>query len=403
MKSIKHFVADLIPRSITLRCKYVYQSIFRTIKRRKRIETDHTFSLISKKGVHCFFGYYDVTPFNVNTNEFLYLSLDEKKNLVNIHLCDLESKSDVVIAQSHSWNWQQGIRLRWFPKSEREIFFNDYIDGEYLARIINVDTKTEKKIPWPLYDISPDGRRGLSIDFERLGFKRPGYGYTCHIYKEPDDLKNEGIRIIDIKNNVIEKVITYEQIVELFPHRTVNYTQYYLNHLSFSPKGDKFLFFWLDSSHKLHDADLLVYDFNKDCISVVEENARVSHYVWQDNETIICTAYDNDNNCSYIKYCLSDNSRVVLMPGILKEDGHPSMLDDYKMITDTYPDLMGYQTIYEVDMKDKVLKKIVSIYSNCCCEGERRTDLHPRLSTKKDKVCIDVNYKAKRELMIINL
>ena len=403
MKSVKHIVADLIPRSLTLRCKYVYQLLYRQRNHRKKIETDNPYFMISKEGTHCFFGYYDVSPFNKESDEILYLSLDENKNLVNIHVYKPSNNRDDIVAQSHSWNWQQGIRLRWFPTSSRDIIFNDFVNGDYVAKILNVDTHKEKTLSYPLYDISPDGQFGLSIDFERLGYKRPGYGYTCREYEEQKNLENEGIRVIDLKNDNIIKVITYEQIASCFPQRKKEYRYNYLNHISYSPSGDKFLFFWLNSSKKLHDADLLVYDFKKDELKLVEGNARVSHYVWQDNDTIICTAYNKDNKCSYMKYCLGDCSRTAIMPDDLKEDGHPSMLDGDKMITDTYPDLKGYQKLYIVDMNEKVVKPLLSIYSNCCCEGERRTDLHPRLSYNKDYVCIDVNYKAKRELMVINI
>lgn len=61
------------------------------------------------------------------------------------------------------------IRLRWFPDTQNMISFNDFVNGKYINRILNVETKEEKILDWPLYDIDCNGKFGITLNFERLG------------------------------------------------------------------------------------------------------------------------------------------------------------------------------------------------------------------------------------------
>lgn len=403
MKSIKHVVADAIPRDIVLRIKYVYQSILRLLRGKTRIITDYEYEIIKIKGKHSFFGYYDLSPFNPYSSEIVYLSYKDNDKKVDIILRNLENGSERIVGQSSSWNWQQGIRLRWMPNNSREIVFNDYESGKYISRIVNVDTSEIKTIHNPMYDISKDGAFGLSIDFGRLGIMRPGYGYICNQYEEKSDIENEGIYLVDIINDSANLLISYDQISNLFADRVKSLQRNYINHLSFSPNGKKFLFFWLTKNERLHDADMLVYDFTTRQLSIIERDFRVSHYVWENDENIICTSYDDCGKCAYYRYNISAKTRELLSHQILNNDGHPSMLNDKSILTDTYPDLSGYQELYVADIETQRRHQLLSVYSNCRFEGERRTDLHPRINMNNNLVCIDVNHRSKREMLILKI
>lgn len=402
--ALKQTISAMVPRTLVLKIKYLYQFFNRVKNKRKLIETDCEYSFISKKQALVFFGYYDVTPFNKESDEFLYLSLFEKDNYVRIFINNLHNNKETELGTSNAWNWQQGCRLRWMPNNSREIAFNDYNGSTYFMRIMNVDTKSERIIKYPLYDISPDGCLGLTVDFERLGVKRPGYGYTCRKYSDSErDLSSEYIGIVDLKTNTINTFLTYEEISKVAGNKSDGYKDNYINHLCFSPSGKQFLFFWLTARTGLHKADLLVYNIETNTIKLLEEEDIVSHYVWENEDSIICTAIDKNKKGHYYRYIVSTGKKQLLNPDNLNCDGHPSIYKEGLILTDTYPDLMGFQKLYLAGTDDNRFELLLSIYSHCCITGERRTDLHPRFNKDKNLIAFDANSKGKRNMCILKM
>lgn len=402
--SFRHTLAALVPRSTALQIKYIQQYLFRMWTRKKKLESAYEFKCVHKHRTHVFFGYYDISPFNAESEEIIYNNLIKNENKLHLMLSSLSSNEEREIAETRAWNWQQGCRLRWMPNNSREVIFNDFNGKEYFSRIVNVDSKVERTINAPLYDITHDGHYGLSIDFERLGVKRPGYGYTCRPYKECEhDLAKEGIELVDLSNNTKQMIITYADIQHVFGCNTGGLKNNYINHLCFSPSCRKFLFFWLTADESWHKSFLLVHDLETHETKLLENQEKVSHYVWQDDDNIICTAVDSEYNWHYYDYQVSTGKKTLLNPLILNIDGHPSLFDKQIILTDTYPDLMGFQRLYMANTVSGGYKKIVEIYSNCKIEGEKRTDLHPRFNVKKNKISFDANVGKYRSLYFINI
>lgn len=401
--AFRHILAAMVPRYAVLQVKYLNQALFRIRKHKKKIQTDTEYTCISKPNTHVFFGYYDISPFNEKTDEIIYNNLIEE-NKLHIMLSTLSAKEEREIAETHAWNWQQGCRLRWMPNNHREVVFNDFDGKEYFARILNVDTKEERRIDAPLYDISPDGRYGLSIDFERLGVKRPGYGYTCRPYHESGpNLLKDSIDLVDLVHNKRKTILTYEEIMNISGCNTGDVRNNYINHLCFSPSGRQFLFFWLTADSRWHKAFLLVHNLETNKTSLLEETEIVSHYVWQDEDNIICTAADNNRKCHYYTYNITSGKKFTMNPAVLNVDGHPSIYSDTMILTDTYPDLNGFQRLYLADKQNGGYRQLLEIYSNCCIEGEKRTDLHPRLDKARQIVCLDANYDKYRNLLFVSI
>ena len=351
---------------------------------------------------HTFFGYYDITPFNVLTNEIVYLEVP-KSNLdkANIILYDLDNKTKYKITTTNIWNWQQGSRLRWFPLCSDKIIFNDYKNGKYISRIIDIRLKKETSLDYPIYDIDSNGKYAISLNFKRLGVKRPGYGYSFDDINSPKNIKNDGIYIIDIAKNKIKSILTYEDIALALSLKIIDFKNNYINHLSFSPSGNKFLFFWITIIKGFHQASLIVFDLELKKIIPLETNGKASHYVWIDDESLICTIYDDKNHCRYIKYYL-DGKKKLINDRSLQKDGHPSILDQKSLITDTYPDKFGFQKILFSNLVLDKTNAIAKIYSKFKINPEHRTDLHPRLNNSKNKICFDANINGYRQLYILS-
>ncbi len=379
--------------------KKVLYPLYRIATGNKKINTQYKIIEFSKSGCHTYFGYYDVTPFQ--GEKLIYIEREQSSNVCKIVLNDIHNTSKQYLAESRAWNWQQGIRLRWFPMSVNKISFNDFVDGKYINRIVNIDTKEERQLDWPLYDISPDGKFGITLDFERLGVMRPGYGYTCEPYMV-GDLWQDGISIIDIEKNQLVKKITYKELSDNIKE-VDDVSHFYINHLSFSPDGTKFLFFWIDEAKGFHQASLGVYDILTNNLIPLETEGKSSHYVWDGNDEIICTVLNRKYVAGYYRFNTKEHTKKLICPNSLSADGHPSVYAKGILLTDSYPDKRGFQHIYLVNEKDDVKTELVKIYSIPTLNLEKRTDLHPRLSSDRRYVAFDSNHDSLRKLLVLCL
>ena len=392
-------IKRIIPHSIIKTIKFFIQQSNIILHSEKKIQTTKDYFFIEGEGgKDAFFGYYDVTPFN-ERNDILYIQLS-KTNSADIVLYDYEKKKSRVIAQTHVWNWQQGCRLRWLNQAEFTIVYNDFENGELCAKIYNINNNESRIIHTPLYDISKNGKLGLSLDFVRLGYLRPGYGYTILPFEQSGDLSKEGIDIVDINNDIKQRILSYSEIAKVVSQSN-DYRNNYINHLSFSPSSDKFLFFWISIEGSYHQASLLVHNIKTNKTIVLEKDGKVSHYVWINDNQILCTVYDRIGNCRYVIYDTITGGKTSLNEDFLRRDGHPSMITSSTFLTDTYPNKNGFQDLFVADVDSHSSNILLRIYSNCMRDGEKRTDLHPRFNNDKSLICIDTNINKHRAIMII--
>ena len=97
-----------------------------------------------------------------------------------------------------------------------------------------------------------------------------------------------------------------------------------------------------------------------------------------------------------------DGKKKLINHGSLKEDGHPSMVSKNSLITDTYPDKFGFQTLLFSDLVLNKTNEIAKVYSKFKINPEYRTDLHPRFNHSKNKICFDANIYGYRQLFILS-
>lgn len=393
-------IRSLITPSQKAKIRSIQHFIYRLLNNSSKINTSKKFDIIKYKDSDVFCGYYDVSPFN-SFDDILFIRRFPKREDVDICIRSTENESDIkIIANTYAWNWQQGCRLRWFPQSDDKIIFNIFEKGEYGARLIDKQGNHIRDFCCPIYDLSNDGHWGLTLNFERLGVMRPGYGYACQPYI-PNDLREESIGIVNLETNIIEERISYFEIGSVLSRNT-DFSNCYVNHLSFSPDNKKFLFFWIEIKNNYHQASLLVYDIERKEIIPLETNEKVSHYVWIDNDSILCTSYKNSATCRYYIYKIKTRAKEEYCPNSLREDGHPSIDSGCKILTDTYPDKNGFQYLYIVDSEKDSKEILFKVYMKPVANGETRTDLHPRFNNDHTKICFDANYNGNREIVIVN-
>src|SRR5690625_4891743 len=124
--------------------KRVYQSFFYAIS--PKIKKEGNIKRVSPNDEYeYFFGYYDKSPWDVTNRFMLCLKVKDTskssspKEKADILLIDTENNNEVTkIATTNTWNVQQGCMLQWLgPDFSEEIIYNDCLNGEYCAVILN--------------------------------------------------------------------------------------------------------------------------------------------------------------------------------------------------------------------------------------------------------------------------
>lgn len=394
-------IKKIVPISLRTKIRKYLYVMNRVRKGRKVFGTKFESKEIKSKGKHVFFGYYDITPFGKDGN-VLFHEIDEKNDVASIGLYNIENNEKKYLANTKAWNWQQGSRLRWHPTKSDVVVFNDFNGIHYISREISINDNKELVHPFPIYDVSPNGKLAITLDFTRLGYMRPGYGYTILPFNKNDISLDDGIDIFDLCQDSLLKTVSYRDLSLKLGLDQSEYVNWYLNHLSFSPNGDKFLLFFIREISGSFFASLLVYNIKEESITVLEKDLKVSHYDWINNDIIICTACNN-TRCWYNIYNCITKEKEIYCEDILSSDGHPTYLGDGRIITDTYPDKDMYQYIYLVDKKDHSQKTIAEVFQTLYDKIEKRTDLHPRVAEDKKHISFDCNFAGYREMVILNL
>lgn len=357
-----------------------------------------------------FFGYYDKSPWDRSERYMLCLRVQNTykdvapKESADIILIDTHNENQVIkINQTHSWNVQQGCMLQWLgPDYDKKIIFNDFRNGEYCSVIFNIETKEERLINRPVYDVSKDGKFGLSIDFSRLHTLRPGYGYSNKKDDTEGQLIPDGAAIwkIDLENNVSKALITYDDIYDFEYREDMEDGAHGVNHIMINPSGDRFMFLhrWLVNNRKY--TRLITMNTDGTDIYNLNNDDMTSHSFWKNDSEILSFANKNEIGNGYFLF----QDKTQKYKHVLTElsvDGHPSYSPNGEMIiTDTYPNRSRTQSLYLVTNNE--IKNIGNVHAPFKYDNNYRCDLHPRWDRSNTKIAFDSVFEGKRRLYVIN-
>ncbi len=368
---------------------------------------------VSNNNYEHLFGYYDKCPWNKDENKMIYLEVkDASKKCVSdtqakIILYDFELHKECVISETRCWNVQQGCMLGWLgPDFNTNIIYNDFIDNELKAIILNVKTKKKKIIDFPVYSVADTGEVAVSLDFYRLNRLRPGYGYNNKKDLSIGKMVPDGYCIwqIDLKNNMINGIIKYDELLKIDYKESMANAEHKVNHIMINPSATRFMFLhrWIKNGVKY--TRLLTADIDGKNIYNLLDDDMVSHCFWKDDEHILGWARKKELGNHY--YLLKDKTSEFKIIGKEKllVDGHPSYSKDLRLfVTDTYPDFKRKQHLYLFDEKDDKKMEIASIYASVKYLNDCRCDLHPRFNYSGNKICFDGSQEGKREVYVLDI
>ena len=401
-----------------------------------------------------FFGYYDKSPLDVDSEKILAIEVDfinrlpTSKDVATIGYFNINDKNRIFIklCQTNAFNWQQGCMLQWLgPDFKTKIIYNDIRDGKFVSIIFDIERKTEVILNFPVYSVLRSGLSALCIDFERHYYCRPGYNYQGIINRKKDKkiVENDGIWLLSLQDNTRKKIVDLKFLIENYYINNMENATHYLEHIMINLTGSRFAFLhrWQLEHGGIYDR-LFTVNIDGSDLFLLNDSGRLGHYCWRnDQEILMYGGLKNSINGLrkkkiFLKYLfkpllpfyhilIKDNSKISkVLTGdsyvILKdkgnikiriadeistEDGHPSFsdLDTNTFITDTYPKKSNDHTAtllaYDIEKKKKIiLAKLKSLRTHD--ETGWRCDLHPKWSYDGRFVAIDTMDSGRRSIYI---
>ena len=101
--------------------------------------------IVSEKGKHCYFGYYDKSPLDSNNIRVLFVRLpkDAKEgDVAEVCLYDMTSKTQSVIGKTSAWNWQQACMEQWV--NDDVVSYNCYDAAKKVYQAVHHNLSTGK-------------------------------------------------------------------------------------------------------------------------------------------------------------------------------------------------------------------------------------------------------------------
>jgi len=396
----------------------------------------------SPSDAHYFFGYFNTPQVSFDGSKVLAARTDfidrvpELSDTATLGYFDLAdpARPFVEIGRTNAFNWQQGCMLQFSgPDFNRTVLYNRFDGERFVTEVVDLESGDRRVVESPVYAVFPDGGRALTIDFARHYWCRRGYSYGNIV--DPDKnrpvVEGDAISLVDLKSGTSRPIITIERMLALKPLSNMAGAVHYLEHMTISPDGSKFVFLhrWKPQAGGIH-ARLCVSDAEGGDVRILNDSGRMSHYCWADGDTLLgyggmanpinalrkskavtkslfkallpiyhALVKDNSGVAKALtgdSYLLIDTSSGRIKPvaaPLRSDDGHPTMLRSGRIfVTDTYarakydqrPALLAYDLDTETVHRLDELGSIPELD-----ETPLRCDLHPRVSPSGEFVSID--------------
>lgn len=364
------------------------------------------------------FAYYDKLQFSPDNRYVLGNEVDfehrspTQDDVIKVGMVDLqEGDKWTELGESHAWNWQQGCMLQWVPGTESTVMWNDRQDGKFVCHVMDVKTREKRTLPNPVYNLSPDGKWGISPDFRRLNDTRPGYGYAGVPDPNQDVLVPEdaGIWKINMETGEQKLIITLAQAAAIpYEGGFSPNAKHWFNHLLFSPDGSRFIFLhrWKGDGDKTFNTRLFTANADGSGLYVLDPYGRTSHFVWRDPQHVFAWAFHPSHGDKFYLYKDQTNEVSVVGPEKMPRNGHNTYVPQTNnewVLNDCYPDKQRMQTPYLYHIPTDRRVDLGHFYSPAFYTGEWRCDTHPRSSRDGKLVCIDSPHNKGRQMYLIEV
>lgn len=362
---------------------------------------------------HHFFGYYDKRQFDPSGRWALGLACgfmdrrQEAGDVAGLGLVDL-CRDDRwrPLAETRAWNWQFGCLAQWLPGAKDQVVFNDRAGDRFISRIINFRTGREKELPWPVFDVSPDGRTALSLDFGRLSAVRPETGFRGGSSGVPHPAPDgDGIFSVRLSDGRRKLLVSISALAEKAPGGLREGTVHYVTHPLWNADGTRFLFWhrWAGGDRDFSGRSI-VYTADADGGGLFRLAGGNSHTAWRGKNQVLAWATAGGRNARYRIFTdRSGADGAAVGEGVLAGNGHFTFSPDGRwLLTDTAPGEDGRRAVLLYHWETGYCAEIGRFFSPPGLDGEIRCDLHPRWHPGGTAVCIDSAHEGRRAMYLLD-
>lgn len=377
---------------------------------------------ITPYDAHYFYGYYDnpgIDPtdrYQLAHKVSFMDRMPTKNDWAELGIIDMHTNEFTPIAKTQAWNFQQGAMFQYLHGTDaKDVIYNDFIDGEYVAVIMNLATGKTRYLDRPVANIAPNGKYALSINFSRLFDFRPGYGY-CNIpdkFYYKNHSADDGVFLTDISTGKSKLIISYEQLWEFTNSYFKGVDQKIIvNHITFNTDSSRFIMLLRNfvPAGSSHITALVTADTSGENMYLLSDYGVQSHYHWKDKENIIFFSNGKELECSAgwaNNYVLKDKTHdgYLVADGFFSNrDNHMSYSPNRKyFITDTYPSASRMQSLRLYDIEKNICYDLGKFYSVNTGNVDSRCDMHPRWNCDGTAITFDSTHEGFRGIYRMEL
>lgn len=358
------------------------------------------------------------------------------------------------VGETDSWNWQQGAMMQWLP--DDRVIYNSSKDNHLISRIFDPSTGKTEDINWPIYGLTPDGKKSIALEMERSRWCR-AYHYKSVENRDLDGLvaRGDGIFEINLERKSRKRIIDIRDVIAADADSDFGVKKHWLEHIMVSPGGTRFCFlhrFSAPTNVSRYTTRLCVAEIDGGNLQIIPgwRTRSWSHFGWKSEEEFAIYTVTQDRfgagkglrqtlksghaspgdicgsllvgisyhlpyplakflsgRRKYYEYYSVENGIFVKKgeweAGLLNIDGHPSFTADGRyMVTDSYPDSQGWQRLIVYDTvahKGLLLARLYAYYRGTPAS----CDLHPKLSRDNDFIALDSAYDDTHHLILFKL
>jgi len=415
MNRIELFIYDRLKGEpkIKLFIRDIYQMLLDAVPQKKVVSS---YPITARDGY--FFGFHDHSPFSPNNQLLAACKYDLRKPLrmplphetIVVGIWKGADYSEwIPIDQTRAWNWHQGCKLQW-RGGMNELVFNDHVDGENIARMINLDTGQTTIVPQAIGAVSPDGKIAVGYSYNRVNRYMPGYGYSYDTGEgelEQKIPKKDGLSMIDLDRCNVKDVLPIADISSMEPENSMIGAYHFFSHTIFCPSNCRFVFLhrWIHNDVRKRWSRIISADIELNNIRIYPTKDMVSHLSWRNENQLLAYCRLRDDRDRYVLFEDENPEQYeVIGEEVLRSDGHPSWACDQSwFVTDTYPDRFRRQKLIVYNVLEnkcsiiarlKTFKKFATLnpYRHWSC------DLHPRCDRIGRFLCFDATFSGNRAL-----
>ena len=400
-------------------------------------------------GRHHFFGYYNKHIWSPDGSRLLAQQVDMMtgdlvgSEIADLGYFDLRDGSFHRFATTTTWNWQMGCQLQWLEDgSGRRVIYNRRSEGDgavypdFVAEIQDLESGAKRRLPLPVYVVSPRADYALSVDYSRFEVTHKTIGYRATRAEPALGLApaDDGIHRLDLVSGEYRLILSLAELREFQPVASMERAIHWATHLEINPAGDRFLFIhrWTERVedetcflHRLftcrpdgselrllectdHPLPQLAADFDPAAVGTFDyekSEYQISHPAWRDDETVIVWG-PHEGSIHYHLYQDRDGGEVeVLGRDLLTENGHMTYSPAGRwLLSDTYPDPESDERLLILyDTRAHRRFNIGSFYTPPDLGKHNRCDLHPRWSRDGKAVCIDSVHEGSRQVYVVDV